>query len=119
MHIEVIRSYLEYFLLFTGSHCLLWTAICGPTARFHFYKDQFAFMLGHEVDFAALAAKVALQDVISLAHQRLPCHAFTRSAQTLACGFLLLSWGWYRTYLCSSGILHEISLSSLSNTAFC
>src|SRR5689334_6023722 len=102
MHIELIRSYLEHFLLFTGCHRLLWTAKRRPTARFHFYKDQLAFMLGHKINFSMLAAKVTLQDAISPAHQRLTRHTFTRTAQTLACCFLLPSWDWYRTHLCSS-----------------
>ena len=44
MHIQIIRSYLEYFLLLTECHCFLWKAIRHSTARFHLYKDQFAFM---------------------------------------------------------------------------
>jgi hypothetical protein len=80
MHIQIIRSYLEYFLLLTECHCFLWKAIRHSTARFHLYKDQFAFMLGNKINFPILAAKIPLQDGISLAYQRLTCHTFTRTA---------------------------------------
>src|SRR5690349_1353647 len=96
MHIKVIRSYLEYFLLFSKCHRLLWTTKPRSTARFDLHKDQFASMLGYKIDFPIPAAKITLQDGISLAYQCLTCHTFTRTSQTLARTLLLLILSRYR-----------------------
>jgi len=90
MEIEIVGSYLQEFLLFAQRHCLLWTAKRSSPARFHFYEDQVLPIFGHQVNLAMAAAKIILQDTVSLVFQSLRCEALSRSTQALACRFYYL-----------------------------
>jgi hypothetical protein len=90
MEIEIVGSYLQQLSLFSQRHCLLWTAKRSSPARFHFYEDQVLPIFGHQVNLAMPAAKIMLQDTISLVFQSLRCEALTCSPQALACRFYFL-----------------------------